>query len=135
MTAVDTNVVVRFLTRDDVEQFRQSVVLFSRDTIQIPDTVWLETEWVLRYAYDFDRTAITKAFLGLLGLSQVRVSDSNRIRLAIEWHALGLDFADALHLAASHDAETLTTFDKSFVHKSKDLGRCRVVDLSVSGPP
>ncbi len=133
MTAVDTNVVVRFLTRDDAGQFQQAVALFNRDTIQVPDTVLLETEWVLRFAYGYDPAAVTKAFRDLLGLPQVHVTNAVRLLLAIEWHAAGLDFADALHLASSQDEDTLATFDRSFVHKSANLGRCRVVDLSAAG--
>jgi predicted nucleic-acid-binding protein len=131
MTSVDTNVIVRFLTRDDAEQFQRAVALFGRDTIQVPDTVWLETEWVLRFAYGYEPHAITTAFRGLLGLPQVRVADPARLLLAIEWHASGMDFADAMHLACSQDMDALATFDKSFVRRSSNLGRCRVLDLSV----
>ena len=130
MTAVDTNVVVRFLTRDDANQFQQAVTLFNNETIHIPDTVWLETEWVLRFAYDYGSSAVTAAFRGLLGLPQVRVTDPARLMLAIEWHAAGLDFADALHLADSQDMGALATFDKAFARKSSNLGVCRVVDLA-----
>ncbi len=132
MTAVDTNVVIRFLTRDDANQFQQAVALFNRETIHIPDTVWLESEWVLRFAYGYDPSAVTQAFRGLLGLPQVRVTDADRLILAIEWHAAGLDFADALHLASSQDVGTLTTFDRAFSRKSSNLGVCRVVDLSAT---
>ncbi len=130
MTSIDTNVVVRFLTRDDAEQFQQAVDLFNSNTIHIPDTVLLETEWVLRFAYGYDSAAVSKAFRDLLGLPQVHVTDAAPLLLAIEWHAAGLDFADALHLASSQKADTLATFDKSFVRKSANLGRCRVVNLS-----
>ena len=132
MTSVDTNVVVRFLTRDDVDQFQRAVALFERDAIHVPDTVWLETEWVLRFAYGYEPDAVTTAFRGLLGLPQVRVADPPRLLLAIEWHATGMDFADAMHLACSQDMDTLATFDKPFVRQSANLGRCRVVDLSVA---
>ena len=130
MTAVDTNVVVRFLTRDDANQFQQAVALFDRETIHIPDTVWLETEWVLRYAYGYDASAVVTAFHGLLGLPQVRVTDAALLMRAIEWHGAGLDFADALHLASSQDMDILATFDKAFARKSSNLGACRVVDLA-----
>ena len=130
MTAVDTNVIVRFLTRDDAAQFRRASALFSRDDIYIPDSVWLETEWVLRYAYGLDPTEVGHAFRNLMGLSQVLVSDRLRLIRAIDWHLAGLDFADALHLACSQHVETFTTFDKSLVRSAGNLGACRPVDLS-----
>jgi len=129
MTGADTNVIVRFLTRDDEDQFNKALALIKREPVFIPDTVWLETEWVLRYAYGFDRSAVSKAFRDLLGLPQIRVSDQNRILLAIEWHGAGLDFADALHLAGSQEADAFATFDQAFVRGAPALGRCRVVEL------
>jgi len=129
MTGADTNILVRFLTRDDEDQFNKALVFFKRETIFIPDTVWLETEWVLRYAYHFERAVISKAFRDLLGLPKVHVQDKNRLILAIEWHVAGLDFADALHLAGSQDTETFATFDHAFVRNAATLGQSRVVQL------
>lgn len=66
VNAVDTNIVVRFLTHDDPDQFQQADAIFNSSIAFIPDTVWLETEWVLRFAYDYDAKAVIKAFRGLL---------------------------------------------------------------------
>jgi predicted nucleic-acid-binding protein len=129
MTGVDTNILVRFLTRDDENQFNKAIALIKREPVFIPDTVWLETEWVLRYAYTFDRPSVNKAFRDLLGLAHVHVEDANRLLLAIEWHRAGLDFADALHLAASQESDAFATFDQAFVHDAAALGRCHVVEL------
>ncbi len=60
MIAVDTNILVRFLTRDDEQQYQKSLNLFQNFNIFIPDTVILETEWVLRFAYKFKRLEIFK---------------------------------------------------------------------------
>lgn len=129
MTSVDTNIVVRFLTGDDHDRFRKAITLFNNETIFIPDTVWLETEWVLRFAYEFSPSAITQALRRLLGLPQVRVASASRLLLAVDWHDAGLDFADALHLASSQEIPSLVTFDKAFARKSNNLGTCRVTEL------
>jgi len=129
MTGADTNILVRFLVRDDEDQFSKALAFIKRESVFIPDTVWLETEWVLRYAYHFDRTAISNAFRDLLGLPKIYVQDKSRLLLAIEWHATGLDFADALHLAGSQGTEEFATFDQAFVRGAANLGRCRVVQL------
>lgn len=60
--AVDTNVVVRLLARDDETQYQASRALFETQEIFIPDTVVLELEWVLRYACDFLPAEIGAAF-------------------------------------------------------------------------
>ncbi len=52
MVAIDTNVLVRLLTGDDKTQYNASRKLFDDGIIFISDSVLLETEWVLRAAFD-----------------------------------------------------------------------------------
>ena len=67
MIAADTNI-IRFLTHDDDSQFTKSRKLFQTEALFIPDTVILETAWVLRYAYGFNRNEICEALTKLFGL-------------------------------------------------------------------
>ena len=127
MVAVDTNVLVRLLTEDDQAQYRKSLALFEKENIFIPDTVILETEWVLRYAYDFGPESIASGLKKLFGLANVQLSEPVLIAQALEWHEGGLDFADALHLAKSQQLGKLYTFDKPFINKSRGLSYCMVV--------
>jgi len=53
MIAIDTNIIIRFLTHDNERQYKKAFSVFNSQEIFIPDTVILETEWVLRYAYSF----------------------------------------------------------------------------------
>jgi predicted nucleic-acid-binding protein len=124
--AIDTNIVVRFLTGDDSEQFGQAVKLFGKQDLFIPDSVILETEWVLRFAYEFPPSAIVSAFKKMLGLPGVHVHDGGKLAQVLEWHEQGLDFADALHLANSSDLSELLTFDMKFARRAKDKCGCRV---------
>lgn len=126
MTAIDTNIIVRLLTGDDASQCRQARRIFENHEVFIPDTVILETEWVLRFAYKFEPADINGAFTKLLGLPNVRVLRPDSISKAIEWHRQGLDFADALHLAASQNQTRFLTFDAKLVRKSKGLSKCPV---------
>ena len=48
MLAVDTNVVVRFLTGDEPAQAERARSIFEREAVLLLKTVMLETEWVLR---------------------------------------------------------------------------------------
>ncbi|MEQ8969176.1 MAG: type II toxin-antitoxin system VapC family toxin [Coleofasciculus sp. C1-SOL-03] len=105
MIAVDTNVVIRLLTQDDELQFNKSVDIFRKYDVFIPDTVILETEWVLRFAYKFKPTDICKGLRNLLGLPNVHVGNASLIAQVIQWHENGLDFADAFHLAQSQHCE------------------------------
>ena len=126
MIAVDTNVIVRLLTRDDEEQFQKVLALFSKQDIFIPTTVILETEWVLRYAYNFAPAAICDGFTKTFGLPNVKIERPEAIAQAIDFARQGLDFADALHLAQSQECSQFTTFDTAFIKRAKGLTPCRV---------
>lgn len=127
MIAVDTNVIIRFLTRDNEPQYQKSLTLFESHDVFIPDTVVLESEWVLRYAYDFDPIAICKALTKLFGLPNIHLFNPTLVAQAIQWHEMGLDFADALHLAQCQQYNQFFTFDEKFVNKAKKLCKCSVL--------
>lgn len=126
MIAIDTNVLVRLLTRDDEPQFQQASTLFTKNKIFIPETVILETEWVLRFAYKLPQATILEALRKTLGLPNVQTARPSVIAQALDLAGQGLDFADALHLAASQDCVQFATFDTSFVKKADGLAGCKV---------
>jgi len=126
MIAIDTNVLVRLLTRDDETQFQRASVLFTENKIFIPETVILETEWVLRFAYKFPQTAIFEALRKTLGLPNVQTTRPGVIAQALDLAGQGLDFADALHLAASQECGQFATFDTSLIKKANGLTGCQV---------
>ncbi len=127
MISVDTNVIVRFLTRDDEQQYKKAYAIFKSQEIFIPDTVILETEWVLRYAYGFEPEDICDAFANLFGLKNIHLSNPSFIAQAIEWHKQGVDFSDALHLTHCQQYEKFYTFDRTFFSRAKKLTQCSVM--------
>jgi predicted nucleic-acid-binding protein len=121
MLAVDTNVVIRFLTGDDVAQHKRAVALFERHTIWLARTVLLECEWVLRSAFGFTAAEIARAFHGLIHLPGVRCEDFPAVSEAVAALAKGMDFADALHFISSREAgseEGFASFDACFVKRA-----------------
>ena len=90
MISVDTNIVVRLLTGDDPGQYQKARRLFEQETVFLPDTVILETAWVLRHTYGFDPSSVVNAFRSLLGLSNVRTEDPRRLDQAFGWIEQGL---------------------------------------------
>ncbi len=130
MIALDTNVVVRIVTEDDPEQTEEARELVQQaDWLWLPKTVLLETEWVLRHSYDLRREVILLTFWKLLGYRPLRVEDRGAVQRALEWYAGGLDFADALHLASSSQAERLATFDKRFANRARRFEEGPEVEL------
>lgn len=123
MIAVDTNIVMRLLSRDDEVQFQRARRLFSTNSVFISTTVALECEWVLQYAYKFSPQEIVAALRRLFGLKDVVLEDGERVAMALEWHEQGLDFADALHLAASPEGTPFYTFDRKLIKASRGVSR------------
>ena len=129
MIAVDTNVWVRYLTNDDPTQAQQALQLLEGvSEVFVPKTVLLEVEWVLRAVYQLQPEVVRQALLQILGLPIVRAEAASQVAMALEYQAQGMDFADALHLAASEPAEAFYTFDAAFVKKGRALG-ARVMAL------
>lgn len=75
MIAVDTNIIVRLLVQDNASQAAKAEHLFASNKIFIADTVLLETEWVLRFAYKLTAEDIYLDLTQLLGLENVVVRD------------------------------------------------------------
>ena len=123
MIALDTNVLVRCLTLDDPGQVPAAKALLAhRGGVFVVKTVLLELEWVLRAAYKLTRPGIHSALGKLLGLPNLTMESPGQISQALEGYALGLDFADALHLAASPADEGLFTFDARFASVATAAG-------------
>lgn len=122
MIAVDTNIVVRFLTHDHPAQTAKAVSLFQSKEIWLSKTVILETHWVLNSVFDLPLQTINQALERLLALPNVRAEDATSVRQALDWCAHGLEFADALHLASRGPASRFVTFDARFSQSALAAG-------------
>lgn len=111
MRAVDTNVLARFYLRDDAAQGRIAADVLAAGDIFVPKTVILELEWVLRYVADQVKDKVIECLAHLIALPGITVEDRDEIEAALDHCRRGIDFADALHLAASKACDELLTFD------------------------
>jgi predicted nucleic-acid-binding protein len=127
--AVDTNIVVRYLTRDDAEQFAKASALIGSDDVYVCTTVLLETEWVLRRAYRFSQQRIIAALAAFAGLPRVTLEDPALAAKALDWTRHGMDFADALHLAKAQGCQAFVSFDQRLAAVANALS-----DLKVRAP-
>jgi predicted nucleic acid-binding protein len=130
VTAVDTNVVVRVPVNDDADQSPRAAKLLSGERVLLRTTVLPESEWVLRYAYELDRTAISGAFRKLLGLPTVTPEDASAAVEALRWYDEGLELADALHLATAGEAGAgrFATFDRALATRGRRLHAGEMVE-------
>ncbi len=127
MIAVDTNIIVRLLTQDDAEQYQKAHQLFASNEVFIADSVILECEWVLRFAYQFGSEQINTALTKLFGLPNVHLTHPALLAQTLAWHSQGLDFADAFHLAFSQHCKAFYSFDKKLVKAAKVIDGCKFV--------
>jgi len=61
MRAIDTNIVIRYLTADDPDQTAKAKAVVDAGQVFVSTTVLLECEWVLRSVYDFSRHEVVAA--------------------------------------------------------------------------
>jgi predicted nucleic-acid-binding protein len=116
MRAVDTNLLVRLVTQDDIKQTQLVIDFIDSNKFFISKTVLLELEWVLRFSYELSQEKIAYVFEQLLSLKNAVFEDSHAVNEALELFKQGHDFADAMHLVSAFACDDLVTFDKAF-HK------------------
>ena len=121
MIAVDTNVLIRLVIFDDPMQSDISDELIRNNRVFVSKGVLMESEWVLRYRYKFQRERIASFVQSVLDAYNTLVEDEQEVRHALDWYGLGADFADALHLAACGTA-VMHTFDRGFCRGAREAG-------------
>lgn len=120
MASLDTNVLVRYLVRDDERQFEQARQLIEqqiqgRQPLHIPITVALELDWVLRARYKLGKKAVTDIYTGLLRTLELNFERESAVEIALHhYKTRNVDFADCLHaaLAGTAGQAPFYTFDR-----------------------
>jgi predicted nucleic-acid-binding protein len=102
MKGVDTNVLVRYVTRDHAAQARAAARFVDAadarsEPILVNVIVLCELAWVLGRSYEYARAQVAAVIEGLLGAEQVIVEDAELVWLAVADFKTGkADFADCL---------------------------------------
>lgn len=126
MLAVDTNLVVRYLSGDHPEQSPRAKALINGQPVFITLTVILETEWVLRSTYRVARPTVIQKLRAFVGLPTVKVEGGSVLATALDLAEKDVDLADALHLCASSHCTGFATFDRGFVKAAQAAGYAHV---------
>ena len=131
MIGLDTNILVRFITRDDRELAAAATRLIeSRCTAETPGyvcvTVLVELVWVLRRGYRYEKAAVAEVIRKLLGAAELVVEDSETVRLALRDYESGTaDFADYLIGRSNHARGFAPTY--TFDHRAARSSLFKVV--------
>jgi len=119
MRAVDTNVLIRLMTRDDARQVAAAEAFVGRGA-WVPQLAIAEATWVLSSVYDRDPDAIATAVEMLLSHEHLTVQDSEVVAASVARFRQRprVGFSDCLMLEVARKAGhiPLGTFDR-------DLGK------------
>jgi predicted nucleic-acid-binding protein len=119
MIALDTNVLVRFLTQDDPDQGRVASDLIGGLTEQNPGfvarEVLVELVWVLERSYRYERADIARVLEGLLSASELDIEEGDSVGAILQlYEGKGFGFSDLMIRQAARraGAAALKTFDR-----------------------
>jgi len=116
MRAVDTNVLVRLVTRDDAVQ-TASAEEFVRPGAWVSHVVLAELTWVLSAVYELDAKGIATAVEILLNHESLSLQDPDVVAAAlVHFHrrpALGFSDCLILEVARATGHVPLGTFDRN----------------------
>jgi predicted nucleic-acid-binding protein len=121
--ALDANVIVRYLLRDDPKQAKQAKALVDRldrddEQAYVSDVVLCEVVWVLRSVYGFGREQIGAVLRQLIAARQLTFDSSDRLLRAVRAFDTGKgDFADYVIREQARDAgcNAVRSFDKALL--------------------
>jgi len=116
MIALDTNILVRYVTQDDSHQLPSVMRLLNRrgETFFIGQLVMLELHWALQHHYDWSRSEIAHSLAQLLTIQNASFEEEEVLNDAISAYNHGEDLADWLihHRAVRHGCQSLASFDR-----------------------
>ena len=117
MRAVDTNVLVRLITRDDARQ-AASADLFVENGAWVSVLALAEATWVLAAVYELRPSDVVTAVEMLLSHKDLTLQDSDVVAAALDLYRIrpALGFSDCLMLQLARKAGHLPlgTFDRAF---------------------
>ena len=116
MRAVDTNLLVRLLVRDDADQARAAEAFVAKGA-WVSHLVLAETLWVLDAVYHRSPTQIANALDRLLKHQELTLQDADVVALALEQFrsrpSLGFSDCLVLEIARKSGHLPLGTFDRN----------------------
>ena len=125
MLAIDTNVLVRLLTRDDTAQVSAAEAFVSKGA-WVSHLVLAETFWVLDSVYDLSRVQIATAVEMLLNHKELSLQDADVVTAALDHYrrrpAVELSDCLVLEIARKSGHLPVATFDRNFA-KLDDVQR------------
>jgi predicted nucleic-acid-binding protein len=110
MIGIDTNILARWILRDDPVQCIIADEIMS-GPIEISTSVFLEFGWLLQSVFQLSRSAFADSMSAILSIELASIADREGLRWALERYRHGGDWADMVHLISLQAAKSFATFD------------------------
>lgn len=116
MIGPDTNVLIRYIVRDDVGQAEAATRLVESEcTSENPGLIHFivlgELVWVLTRGYGYDRLTAARVIRRLLSVQELRVAGAESARQALRHYEQGkADFADYLIGVSNQEGKASITY-------------------------
>jgi predicted nucleic-acid-binding protein len=122
MALLDTNILIRFLTSDETQKFREVYTLFESLEqgdlrVELKLIVLFQVIFVLKSFYSVPREEIATGMLGILKYKGIIVKEKKIVRRTIElWHDSKLDIVDCYLIACLEGdrQNILYSYDRDF---------------------
>ena len=123
MIGLDTNVLLRYIVKDDPSRFARARRLIE-SRARADDPAWLslivtvELVWALKTRYSYTRDEIADTIDLLLGSAEIQLERQHLVVQALSlFRTARVDFADALIMLANRDngCDTTVSFDQKLV--------------------
>lgn len=116
MAAIDTNVLVRLVTRDDPGQYEKALAFVEKHKpVLVTPLSVLELGWVLMSRYGHGKDKVRQVVKMLLDMRELEVQQAGVLERALAtWEGSRADFADCMILETvkASAATPLGTFDR-----------------------
>jgi len=115
--ALDTNVLARWILRDDEAQYAVADRILSGEC-WLGWTVVLELAWLLGSYGGLKRREVADVLDTLLAMRQMHFDNAERLQWAVDRFRAGGDIADLIHIASTGAVESFVTFEKKLAGKA-----------------
>jgi predicted nucleic-acid-binding protein len=131
MIGIDTNIVLRYLLKDDPALSRRGLQIIARNDCFVARVALAKVVYTLESYYRSSRADIGRALDALLSVQRVAVEDRAVTERAVSWYKAGMDFGDAMIAASSHGSASVATFDRDFARLARKLLNAPPVEFAV----
>ncbi len=125
MIALDANILIRFITRDNPKQAAKAerILRTAKENFFVGLPVLLELVWLLDRRFGFSRSEIAEVLRAFYERKDFVFENEDHVMAAVAAFEDGADFGDHLIFegARASGCSKLITFDTDFVNKHSDF--------------